>query len=824
MDNEFVNETRTLKKWVVTMAKYSVNSDGTSAETVAGQEYVQPSVLNALPHFFLLLIFPLVICAALYGGWWILGPFLFIWLENILDITFGMDERNMDPWGTQDSQLYIYDLAVWMWAVLWPVILVFVLWQVFVAGHLSVWEAVLVVMSLSIASQIVFIVGHELVHRRSVWERRFGEFLLASVTYPHYATEHVYIHHPLVGTPADLGSAPKRQSFWEYFPRDVANNLVVAWRFEHDRLARRHLPVWHYTNPFWRYSFLVVAWYALGYWIGGTWGILAFLLFSFSAVISMKTINYVQHYGLRRIRLANGRFERPLPQHSWSSDYRFFNWIYYNVQRHADHHAAASRPYPLLQHWGKDSSPQLPGTYGKMASLAMFPRLWFRMMDPMVDSWRERYYPEIKDWSVYDSPAFAARPDMFEAVFAIMGASPRLSKWINRTPELLGSLQDREFTDLDLPDGFGPSPEFELIARRGLTRVYWTLEFTAPEMKEQVADIPVQDTEDAVEILRNWSNDKVLQVAMHTLRGNLSPVEAGIALSNIAEASIAGVLSAAVEDFTQRRPEGGVAAVVLGELASGEATLGVELDILFLYDGSGSPDYYRTLCERSLDALRTLSRENLLLLPVPPGRAERVVRSLADFSEYHHGNGSTSELLDLARSRCVFTSGDAGLGKRFGDARLEILVNGAARDEMLNELRLAEEGAQEPGLQSIEDMRGGLRDVERAAAFLQLTHAGDTPELIAASTASVFQVAGEQELIPDDSAERLAEAARMWRNLRGILRLLGEDHSVDDLAFPMAKTVIARVCGTDDFDELTAAIKMTAGRVASEIEALFNAQ
>ena len=170
-----------------------------------------------------------------------------------------------------------------------------------------------------------------------------------------------------------------------------------------------------------------------------------------------------------------------------------------------------------------------------------------------------------------------------------------------------------------------------MIARRGLTRVYWTLEFTAAEMKEQVADIPVQDTKDAVEIMRNWSNDKALQVAMHTLRGNLSPDEAGTALSNIAEASIAGVLAAAVEDFTQTRSEGGMAAVILDDPAVGEAALGAELDLMFLYDGSGSPDHYRDLCERSLDALRALSRDNLLLSPIPVGRTERTVRSWQTF-------------------------------------------------------------------------------------------------------------------------------------------------------------------------------------------------
>ena len=784
---------------------------------------VEPSLLNALPHFLLLLIFPLVWYAALYGGWWLLGPFLFIWFENVFDVILGVDERNMDPWETPESRLKVYNLAILLWALLWPFTLLFALWQIFAGAHLAAWEAVLMVFALGIASQMVFIVGHELVHRRTLWERRFGEVLLASVTYPHYATEHVYIHHPLVATPLDLGSARKGQSFWHYLPRDVANNLSAAWRFEGGRLARRELPAWHYTNPFWRYSLLVAAWYALGYWLGGVWGILAFLLFSASAVLSMKSINYVQHYGLRRARLPDGRYERPQPRHSWSSDYRFFNWVYYNVQRHADHHASATRPYPLLQHWGEEQSPQLPGTYGKMASLAMLPRLWFRTMDPLVDSWRERHYPEIKDWRVYDSPAFAARPDMFEAISAIMNASPRLSKWINRTPALLDSLRDREFTDLDLPDGFGPSPEFELVARRGLTRVYWTLEFTAAQMKQQVADVPVQDANDAVEILRNWSNDKVLQVAAHTLRGNLSPVEAGLALSNIVEAASAGVLAAVAEDFTRGRPAGAAAAVVLGEIASGEATLGAELDIMFVHDG-GSPDYYRALCERFVEALRALSRDNLLLLPMPPGRTHRVARSLDAVSEYHHGNGAPGELLEFTRARCVFASGDTGLAKRFEDTRRELLANGAARGELLATLRQAGEDTAEPGLQSFTNGRGGLLDVERAARFLQLTHAAAVPALSSANTVSVFQAAAEHELVPADGAQRLAEAARLWRNLLGILRLLGEDGSVDGDAYPLAPAAIARACGTDDVEALGEALKITAARAATDIDALLNAR
>ena len=58
---------------------------------------------------------------------------------------------------------------------------------------------------------------------------------------------------------------------------------------------------------------------------------------------------------------------------------------------------------------------------------------------------------------------------------------------------------------------------------------------------------------------------------MHTLRGNLSPTEASTALSNLAEASIATVLSAVAEECANRqghRGEGGIAAAVLGDPAS----------------------------------------------------------------------------------------------------------------------------------------------------------------------------------------------------------------------------------------------------------------
>ncbi len=803
------------------MAEYMAEPSGLGAGT-AGKGMIEPSIRNALPHFMSLTVFPLVICAAVYGGWWIIGPYIFFGLANWFDTLFGMEKRSMDPENTLESQLFLYKLAVWMWAALWPITLVFSLWQILVAGHLAIWESVLITVVLVGVAQSVFIVGHELVHRRSIWERRYGEFLLASASYPHYATEHVYVHHSLVCTPADPGSARKGQSFWKYFPRDMTQSLLESWRFERCRLARRHLPVWHHTNPFWRYFLATVAWYGLIYWMGGVWMLLVFVILCLGVIMSMKIINYVQHYGLQRIRLPGGRYEQVQLRHSWSAASKFTNWLYYNMQRHPDHHTEATRYYPLLQYHGGDESPQLPENYASMASYAMFPRIWFRKMDPLVDRWRAHFYPQIEDWSAYDSAAFAACPDAFEAIVEIFDAAPRMAEWINRSPELLESLQDREFTNLDLPDGFAPDPEFEIVARRGLARIYWTREFGVSEMKEQLAAIPAQGIREVVETARNWSNDKVFQISMHMIRGNLSPVEAGEVLSNIAEASIAVLLSAVEVEYAdsrRRRGKGAVTTVILGDSASGEAAPGTELDVLFVYDG-GTVEYNEALCYRFLEGLRAFSNDNLLFAPIPRDRARMAIRSLADFAE-HFRSDLDSRLQDLIRARCVFESGDSEIGVRFSEVRHEALTNGAARITLMDELRGAVgAGKGEPGLLSIEDMRGGLQDVERTAQFLQLAHADDVPDILDSGTASVFRTAGSRGWIPEDAAKRLADAAVMWRNLQGILQLVAADGFAVDKATTKVKAVIARSCGMHDFGALTDEICKTASRAATDIDAL----
>ncbi len=754
-----------------------------------------------------------------------MGPFVFFMIVGPLDLAFGADGRNMDPKETPEHRLVWYNLSVWLWALLWPLAVVFTLWQIFIAGHLAPWEGALMAIVLTVEGQGVFIVGHELIHRRTTWERYIGEFLLASVSYPHYATEHFYVHHAHVGTPKDVGSAPKGKSFWSYFPRELASNIRCSWQLERGRIARRQLPIWHFSNVFWRYGLETIVWYAFVYVMGGWWAVLIYLFLCLGIVFSMKISNYVQHYGLRRIRLSNGRFERVRARHSWGADYKFSNWMFFNMQRHPDHHVSAGRRYPLLQHHGPDESPLLPGSYGTMISLAVRPKRFFRIMDPLVDQWRAHFYPEIDDWSAHDSPVTEAHPEAFDAMVEIYGAAPRLGKAVERDPGLLDSLQDREFTDLDIPGGFGPDPEFERIARCGLARVYWTYEFGVVEMKEQIAEIPVKDAADAAEMIRNWSNGKVFQINMHTLRGNLTPIEAGTALSNVAEASLVAILQAVVEDVLDRdhRPaEGGIAAVVLGELASREVVPHTSVEIMFVHQG-GSASYHEALCRRFFQAIGVLTCNNLLFEPSSGKYDPHAVYALDDFLQ-HHPAASTSKFPGLTRARWIFTSGDPDIGKRFDEARLVLLTHGPARDVLIRQLHSGTDRDAMSDCALAACMERGLQDIECAARLLQLIHLAEMPgSLITSNAAAVFQAGQALEVISAEVAEQLTGATMMWRNLYGIRQLVMEDDTPVESMKEKVRLTIAQSCDQADFDQLVTAVRETVaatGRGLAAIRAL----
>ena len=370
--------------------------------TITRSELASPS--HALPFFVAYLLVPLAVVSILFGGWTVLLVPLVAWYGfAALDAALGRDQSNADTAATEDD-MAAYRLITLMWAPVQFVLLFWALWYVPQADHLNLIERLVIFFGIGVVTGTVGInFSHELMHRPNRVERWMADILLAMVLYSHFRSEHLLVHHRYVGTPRDAVTARYNEGFHRFYPRVLKESFLSAIRAEAEKLARAGRSATDRANPFWRYGLLQLAMLILAVTLGGWAGLALFLVQAGTAVWQLELVNYVEHYGLTRKHLGNGKYEHVRPHHSWNAEQRASNWLLINLQRHSDHHYKPDRRFPVLQTYAESEAPTLPYGYPVMTVAAMIPPLWRRAMNPRVRRWRQMYYPEITDWSRYNS-------------------------------------------------------------------------------------------------------------------------------------------------------------------------------------------------------------------------------------------------------------------------------------------------------------------------------------------------------------------------------------------------------------------------------------
>lgn len=358
---------------------------------------------RALPFWLSLGMVPLAALGAVTGGWSVLLLPMYGWvMVSLLDALLGLNEDNPDP-TTPEADLFWYRLITLIWFPLQFLTIFGLIWWATHTDHLGLAETLGLFFGAGVISGSIGIVyAHELLHQKSPAERWLGDLLLAMVLYSHFRTEHLLVHHRYVGTPRDAVTARYNEGFHRFFWRVLRDCPASAWRAEAMMLARAGRPVWHRSNPFWRYAGLQAAALVLAFALGGWAGVGLFAFQAFVAIWQLELTNYIEHYGLTREYRGEGRYEHVLPRHSWNAPQTASNWLLINLQRHSDHHFKPERRFPLLQTYPAQDAPQLPLGYPAMAAMAMIPPLWRRRMNPRVRAWRRQHYPHITDWGDYN--------------------------------------------------------------------------------------------------------------------------------------------------------------------------------------------------------------------------------------------------------------------------------------------------------------------------------------------------------------------------------------------------------------------------------------
>jgi len=315
-------------------------------------------------------------------------PVVVFGIIPVLDMLLGKDSLNPDE-ETDVPRMVgerFYKAITLGWVAGFAALLVWSMLEL-ASGTFSLVGSIGWIVSIGIVGGLGINVAHELIHKDEKLETRAGGFLLSLVCYAGFKVEHLRGHHVHVSTPEDASSSRYNQSLYNFLPQAYMRNFLNAWKLEAERLQRKgHKALSWRTELIWWYSISALA--LAGFTIAFGWlGAVFFLGQSFIAFTLLEIVNYLEHYGLHRRKLENGRYERTGPEHSWNSNYFLTNVFLFHLQRHSDHHAWAKRRYQILRH--HDVAPQLPAGYSAMIVLAMVPPLWRRVMNPRVEAYYE---------------------------------------------------------------------------------------------------------------------------------------------------------------------------------------------------------------------------------------------------------------------------------------------------------------------------------------------------------------------------------------------------------------------------------------------------
>jgi alkane 1-monooxygenase len=325
------------------------------------------------------------VAGLLLGGWMSISTLLFVFaLVPILEPLVGRSTANLsDNNRAQKLNQKFFDWLLYLNVPIVYGIIVLFIW-ILNTQSLSNLEYTGHILSVGLVLGACGInVGHELGHRQNKKDQTVAKILLLPSWYMHFFIEHNRGHHKNIATDLDPASARKGENLYFFWLRSVYFSYLDAWKLENKRLRRKGIPFLSMENEMLVFTLIQLLYLCLVIAIvDHFWGLFAVVMAGVAGFLLLETINYIEHYGLRRQKLASGRYERVQAKHSWNADYQMGRILLYELTRHSDHHFIATKKYQLLDH--HDEAPELPLGYPTSMLLALVPPLWFGIMNKRI--------------------------------------------------------------------------------------------------------------------------------------------------------------------------------------------------------------------------------------------------------------------------------------------------------------------------------------------------------------------------------------------------------------------------------------------------------
>ena len=322
--------------------------------------------------------------AFMVTGWEIWIPLIYAWIIiPLLELFIRPDSRNMSDAEEELARAdKTYDILLYLVVILQYAALVKFLFAMS-NDNMTVRDTIGRIWVMGMLCGVFGInVGHELGHRVNRTEQFLAKMLLLTSQYMHFFIEHNKGHHKRVATPEDPSSARLGESVYSFYFRTIILSYISAWKIAANDARKNGYRTVSFHNEMIQFTIIQILFITLILLFFGWIVTLYYLAAAIIGIILLETVNYIEHYGLQRKPIGNGKFERALPAHSWNSDHVIGRLMLFELSRHSDHHYLASRKYQVLRH--HDDAPQMPTGYPGMMILSLVPPVWFYIMNNRI--------------------------------------------------------------------------------------------------------------------------------------------------------------------------------------------------------------------------------------------------------------------------------------------------------------------------------------------------------------------------------------------------------------------------------------------------------
>lgn len=346
------------------------------------------------------------------------------------------------------------------------------------------------------------------------------------------------------------------------------------------------------------------------------------------------------------------------------------------------------------------------------------------------------------------------------------------------------------------------------------------------EMRQELSAIIVSmtDYEEKLDALRRYKNTEILRIGINDIFGELDAQTVSRQITFLADVSLESTYKIAMDELVSRYgapSDDRFAVLALGKFGGEEITYSSDLDLIFVYGGTGETsgarhvlkgfnsgkisnhEFFTKLCQRIITILTVITNEGFVFKVDarlrPSGSSGPLVITQEAFLKYNETNAEAWERQAMLKAR--HAAGDMNFGNETVALLHDIIYKKQLKDDDTAELlrirkRMELEIAKETSDRyNIKTGKGGLVDIEFAVQILQMKHNARTQ-----NTLQGLDKLEAKGIISRNDCDILKGAYNFYRLMENRIRIVND--RADDVIVKDSEDIfkLAKRLGYEGYD------------------------